>query len=57
MSPDRLADAAGPIAPKASASGDKDRPSTNGLSDRGSETGPWVGDVPPEYAIPMPPAD
>jgi len=56
MSPVLLADAAGPIAPSASPSGESDR-SINGLSDRVSDTGPWVGDVPSEYAIPTPPAD
>lgn len=57
MSPVLLADAAGPIAPNASASGDVARPSIKGLSDLVSETGPCVGDVPSEYAIPIPPAD
>jgi hypothetical protein len=57
ISPPLLADAAGPIAPSASCSGDSGRPSIKGLSDRVSDTGPWVGDVPSEYAIPTPPAD
>lgn len=54
MSPARFPDAAGPMAPRGSTSPDSGR-STKGLSDRVSETGPCVGDVPSEYAIPMPP--
>jgi hypothetical protein len=44
MSPLRFCAADGPIAPKASASVDKGRPSTKLLSDLVSETGPCVGE-------------
>lgn len=57
MSPFRFADAAGPIAPRASASSDMGLSPTSGLSDLVSDAPPAVGEVPSEYAIPIPPAD
>lgn len=52
MSPLRFCDAAGPMAPRDSPSGDMDLPSTKGLSERASCDGEGS-----EYAIPIPPAE
>jgi hypothetical protein len=61
MSSFRLDDVAGPMAPSTSDPSDRGRPlgddPTNGSPDRVSETGPWVGDVSSEYAIPIPPPE